>query len=284
MKKILITIVAALCLVTNAEAKKNHRHQPHKRHHHSVTKHAPKYTSVRTVDPISVWAYDTKTQIPVHGVGTGIVRPMASLTKLMTAMVSLDNNPDLRQTVRYQGRLITREDLFQRLLIRSDNNVAEFLSRDYPGGASAFMSAMNHKAVKLAMLNTHFDDPSGRIHTNVSTAEDVGRMLEAAMSYHSIRRISTYQSLETVTTVKRKRRTYTTVSHVPNTNTMVLSAFPEVAVSKTGFTNPAGYCVAIVVEQRGRTYAVVVMGARNRYERFDKVKDIMYNHIMASNI
>lgn len=282
MKTILTIIIASLCLVSTAEAKKRHHH-----HHHSrsaVVKKA-KYHSVRTVNPISVWAYEIKTQSPIVGRGTQLVRPMASLTKLMTAMVSLDHNNNLQQTVQFQGRSVTREQLFQRLLIRSDNNVAEFLSQDYPGGRAAFLNAMNHKASRLAMLNTHFDDPSGRIQTNVSTAEDVGRMLEAAHGYQIIRRISTYQDLETTTVVHRRHKIYTRVSHVPNTNTMVLAAFPEVVVSKTGFTNPAGYCVGVVVEQNGRTYAVVVMGAHNRYERFDKVKEVIHNHIVtASNI
>jgi len=280
LKKILLIVIALLCFVSTAEAKKRHHHHPHR----AAVKKA-KHHPVRTANPISVWAYDIKTQSPIVGHGTQLVRPMASLTKLMTAMVSLDHNNNLQQTMYYQGRPVTRERLFQRLLIRSDNNVAEFLSQDYPGGRTAFLNAMNHKASRLAMLNTHFDDPSGRIQTNVSTAEDVGRMLEAAHGYQIIRRISTYQDLETTTVVHRRHKTYTSVSHTPNTNTMVLSAFPEVVVSKTGFTNPAGYCVGVVVEQNGRTYAVVIMGAQNRYQRFDKVKEVMHNHIVtASNI
>lgn len=280
MKKILLIVIALSCLVNTAEAKKRHHHHHHS--HSAVAKKAKRH-SVHTTNPISVWAYDIKTQSPIVGHGTQLVRPMASLTKLMTAMVSLDSNNNLQQTVRYQGRSVTREQLFQRLLIRSDNNVAEFLSQDYPGGRTAFLNAMNYKAARLAMLNTHFDDPSGRIQTNVSTAEDVGRMLEAAHGYQIIRRISTYQDLATTTVVHRHRRTYVSTAHVPNTNTMVLTAFPEVVVSKTGFTNPAGYCVGVVVEQNGRTYAVVIMGAHNRYERFDKVKEIMHNHIVAAS-
>lgn len=280
MKKILLIVIALSCFVSTVEAKKRHHHHPHR-----ATVKKAKHHSVRTANPISVWAYDIKTQSPIVGHGTQLVRPMASLTKLMTAMVSLDHNNNLQQTVQFQGRLVSREKLFQRLLIRSDNNVAEFLSQDYPGGRSAFLNAMNYKASRLAMLNTHFDDPSGRMQTNVSTAEDVGRMLEAAHGYQIIRRISTYQDFETTTVVHRRHKTYTSVSHTPNTNTMVLTAFPEVVVSKTGFTNPAGYCVGVVVEQNGRTYAVVVMGAQNRYQRFDKVKEVMHNHIVtASNI
>ena len=284
LKKILITIIVSLCLVNVAEAKKNHRAR-HATHHAAHNKNIKKtvYSSVRTVGPISILAYDMKSKVPVHGFATSVVRPMASLTKLMTAMVSLDANHDLQQSVTYQGRSVTREQLFQRLLIRSDNGVAEFLSQSYPGGRDAFISAMNHKAARLAMVDTHFDDPSGRIQTNVSTAEDVGRMLEAAYGYQPIRRISTYQDLETTTVVKRRHKTIVTVNHAPNTNTMVLTAFPDVVVSKTGFTNPAGYCVGVVVEQNGRTYVVVVMGAHNRYERFDKVKDVMYNHIVTAS-
>jgi len=281
LKKILLIVIALSCLVSTAEAKKRHHHHSH----HTIVKKAKHHHSVRTANTVSVWAYDINTQSPIVGHGTQLVRPMASLTKLMTAMISLDHNNNLQQTVYYQGRSVTRERLFQRLLIRSDNNVAEFLSQDYPGGRTAFLEDMNHKASRLAMSNTHFDDPSGLIHTNVSTAEDVGRMLEAAHGYQIIRRISTYQDLETTTVVHRRHKTYTSVSHVPNTNTMVLSAFPEVVVSKTGFTNPAGYCVGVVVNQNGHTYAVIVMGAQNRYQRFDKVKEVMYNHIVtASNI
>jgi len=279
LKKILLIVIALSCLVNTAEAKKRHHHH----HSHSAVVKKAKRHSVHTTNPISVWAYDIKTQSPIVGHGTQLVRPMASLTKLMTAMVSLDHNNNLQQTMYYQGRSVARERLFQRLLIRSDNNVAEFLSQDYPGGRTAFLNAMNHKASQLAMLNTHFDDPSGRVQTNVSTAEDVGRMLEAAHGYQIIRRISTYQDLATTTVVHRRHKTYTSVSHVPNTNTMVLSAFPEVVVSKTGFTNPAGYCVGVVVEQNGRTYAVVVMGAQNRYQRFDKVKEVMHNHIVTAS-
>jgi D-alanyl-D-alanine endopeptidase (penicillin-binding protein 7) len=279
LKKILLIVIALSCLVSTAEAKKRHHHHSH----HTTVKKAKHHHSVRTANTVSVWAYDIKTQSPIVGHGTQLVRPMASLTKLMTAMVSLDHNNNLQQTMYYQGRSVTRERLFQRLLIRSDNNVAEFLSQDYPGGRTAFLNAMNHKASQFAMLNTHFDDPSGRVQTNVSTAEDVGRMLEAAHGYQIIRRISTYQDLETTTVVHRRHKTYTSVSHVPNTNTMVLSAFPEVVVSKTGFTNPAGYCVGVVVEQNGRTYAVVIMGAQNRYQRFDKVKEVMHNHIVTAS-
>lgn len=268
-------------MVNAAEAKQRHKHPVVTAKKTVLAK--TKHSSVRTVGPISILAYDIQSHAAVHGYGTGIVRPMASLTKLMTAMVSLDANHDLQQSVRYQGQWVTREHLFQRLLIRSDNSVAEFLSQDYPGGRDAFLAAMNRKAARLGMFDTHFDDPSGRIVTNVSTAEDVGRMLEAAHGYQPIRRISTYQDLATTAVVKKKHRTIVTVNHAPNTNTMVLTAFPDVVVSKTGFTNPAGYCVGVVVEQNGRTYVVVVMGAHNRYERFDKVKDVMYNHIVTAS-
>lgn len=107
-------------------------------------------------------------------------------------------------------------------------------------------------------------------------------MLMAASRYAEIRRISTYQHLERTQTVQAKRRTKTVHVVENNTNAMVLQAFPDIIVSKTGFTNPAGYCVGVVIEQGTSRYAVVVMGARNRYDRFDHVKEIMHNNIMTN--
>lgn len=245
----------------------------HSKHHSSVVHSAP-----RTISTVSTLAYDMNADVTLQGNGIAIVRPLASLTKLMTAMVALDHNRSL--TDRIGSR--TREDLFKSLLVRSNNEVAELFSRNYPGGRSAFISAMNSKAQNLGMFNTHFDDPSGRIVTNVSTAEDVGRMLVAASQYPEIRRISTYKHLEQTQVIHRKKKTLIVHNVQNNTNVMVLQAFPDVIVSKTGFTNPAGYCVGVVVEQNEHRYLVVVMGARNKFDRFDHVREIMHNTIMTN--
>ena len=255
-------------MATSAYAKPSKHHS---KHHSSVVNSAP-----RTISTVSTLAYDMNADVTLQGNGIAIVRPMASLTKLMTAMIALDHNRSL--TDRIGSR--TREDLFKSLLVRSNNEVAELLSNNYPGGRSAFIAAMNSKAQELGMYNTHFDDPSGRIVTNVSTAEDVGRMLMAASQYPEIRRISTYKHLESIHVVKQRKKTRVVHDVQNNTNVMVLQAFPDVIVSKTGFTNPAGYCVGVVVEQGANRYLVVVMGARNKFDRFDHVKEIMHNNII----
>ena len=270
MIKFIIIMTAAL-LATPSYAK-------HKHHRHPKPTVVKKHSTPKTVNKISTWAYDITNDVTLQGNGVAVVRPMASLTKLMTAMVSLDNDSNLNHS--HGSR--SRESLFRALLVRSNNAAAEPLARTYPGGRAAFLDAMNHKAVTLGMLDTHFDDPSGRIVTNVSTAQDVGRMLMAASRYAEIRRISIYQHLEHTQTIQAKRRTKTVHVVENNTNVMVLQAFPDIIVSKTGFTNPAGYCVGVVIEQGTSRYAVVVMGARNRYDRFDHVKEIMHNSIMTN--
>lgn len=245
---------------------------------HAHTKHKQTQSSSRSSAQVSTWVYDVHNETTLQGSGVAVVRPMASLTKLMTAMVSLDHDSVMSHTLHGQSR----ERLFQALLIRSNNEVAEQLSRDYPGGRPAFLAAMNRKAQDIGMTDTHFDDPSGRISTNVSTAQDVGRMLMAAMKYPEIRRISTYQHLEQTHVVRKRHRSQVVHTVQNNTNVMVLQAFPDVIVSKTGFTNPAGYCVGVVIEQGSQHYVVVVMGARNRIERFDHVRELMHTRVMHS--
>ena len=230
--------------------------------------------------PYSTIIYDPVEQTEIAGQGIAIERPMASLTKLMTAMVSLDNDRDLAH--RINGK--TREDLFQALLVRSNNNVAELLSQTYPGGRKAFLAAMNAKAQSLGMYNTHFNDPSGRIVTNTSTAQDVAIMVSAAYNYPTIRRISTYKTLEVEHLIKKSKKRYKVVTSVqPNTNRLILNEFGNaVEVSKTGFTNPAGYCVGVVVRYHEHPYVVVIMGARNPKHRLEIIRDLYWTDIAHS--
>lgn len=260
----------AVCIALPSYAKNSHRHT--KRHQSAV------HSAPRTINTVSTIAVDINSGVTLQGNGVAVIRPMASLTKLMTAMVALDYDRSLSKTINNQSR----EDLFKALLVRSNNETAELLARSYPGGRSAFIAAMNAKALDIGMINTNFDDPSGRIITNVSTAEDVGRMLMAASQYPEIRRISTYKHLEKHHVVRRHKHVKVVSNIQNNTNVMVLQAYPDVIVSKTGFTNPAGYCVGVVIEQGEHRYAVVVMGARNKFDRFDHVREIMHNNIMTN--
>jgi len=210
------------------------------------------------------------------------VRPFASITKLMTAMIVIDQDWNWERRLQLSksvgSRLptgkYTRGELLRALLINSDNAAAETFAADYPGGRSAFLQAMNQRAWKLAMYSTQFQDPSGLSSGNVSNAGDLGAMIRAAGEYSIIRDIST-QSHVAVETRSRKR---TRIMELNNTNGRALGMIDNVRVGKTGFTNPAGFCIGMQVEQQGDVYLVVVLGAKNSAKRIDLVKNLLYNH------
>jgi len=219
------------------------------------------------------------------------IRALASMTKLMTAMVALDYDHDMNRKLtlsknagsKMPRREYTRGELFHMLLIKSDNAAAETLAADYPGGRQRFMQHMNSRALMLDMFNTHFDDPSGLSKYNVSTASDVTQMVIEAANYPEIRDISTKKVASIEAPGKRKNR----VLVLHNTNTAILSQVNNVQVSKTGFTNPAGFCVALLVHKTegDKEYheVIVVMGARNSAHRVDTVKRVVYNKVTGDN-
>jgi D-alanyl-D-alanine endopeptidase (penicillin-binding protein 7) len=163
-------------------------------------------------------------------------------------------------------------------LVNSDNAAAETFAADYPGGRSAFLHTMNQRAWNLGMYSTQFQDPSGLSSGNVSNAGDLGTLIRSAGEYSIIRDIST-QSYMAVETRSRKR---TRMMELNNTNGRALSIISNIQVSKTGFTNPAGFCMALQVEQQGEVYLVVVLGAKNSAKRLDLVKNLLYNHTVES--
>ena len=231
----------------------------------------------------SIWVYNQTQDTIVFNQNVNTVRPIASITKLMTAMVSLDHDPTLTRSIKLINRVgsslpngqYTRRQLFDAMLVRSDNAAAETLAEDYPGGRVAFVRAMNRRAVALGMTGTRFQDPSGLSRNNVGTAGDVGTLVTAAGKYALIREISVQQQVRIESHFKQRIR----IISLPNTNQPVLFVFDNIQVSKTGFTNPAGWCVALLVERNKQTFAVVVLGSENKARRLDTVRNLMYNHI-----
>jgi D-alanyl-D-alanine endopeptidase (penicillin-binding protein 7) len=232
----------------------------------------------------SVLLYNQTRDEMIINQDSAITRPIASLTKLMTAMVAIDAGTDLnREAVidrsvgtRLQQRSHTRRDIFNALLVRSDNGAAETLARDYPGGRKEFVKAMNRKALQLEMFHTVFVDPSGLSRGNQATAYDVATMLRAADGYELIRFISTQKQIE----IDMKRGKVVRSILLNNTNQPLLFEFDTVKVSKTGFTNPAGWCVGLVVEHHRQKYLLVVLGEKNKATRQAAVEKVMYNHIL----
>ena len=232
----------------------------------------------------SILLYNQTTGAKILDQNTDQVRPLASITKLMTAIVAIDSNiSPYEQLPLYHklGSLLprknwTREDLMTAMLVRSDNAAAETLARDYPGGREGFMYAMNAKANQLGMINTHFDDPSGLSQLNTSTAIDITKLLLASAKYEVIRQNSIKKQAIFETKVKQKVRTI----KLEHTSAPYLFQFDNIVITKTGLTTPAGWCVALLVEQKNQTFVIVVLGSKTKQQRLDKVKEIMYNHVI----
>ena len=194
---------------------------------------------------LSIMVTDVTTNTVLRGQNVDQIRGLASMTKLMTAMVALDHDLNMSRKLQLSKlagskipkREYTRGELFHMLLIKSDNAAAETLAEDYPGGRMKFIRDMNIRAEMMGMYGTHFDDPSGLSSGNVSTASDVTQMVIAAGYYPQIRNISTKKQTQILTQVKRKER----VLVLHNTNTAILSQVDGIQLSKTGFTNPAGF-------------------------------------------
>jgi D-alanyl-D-alanine endopeptidase (penicillin-binding protein 7) len=216
------------------------------------------------------------------------VRPLASITKLMTAMVAMDSGISLYRQLPLYAKLgsflpiknWTREELLTATLVRSDNAAAETLAHDYPGGRPAFIAAMNAKARLLGMTNTNFNDASGLSNRNVSTAKDISKLLLAARSYDIIRDNSVKKQAIIETQIGKRVRTI----KLDHTSASMLFKFDNIVVTKTGLTSLAGWCVAMVVEENGQTYHIVVLGSKTKQQRLDKIKEIMYNHIIDERI
>lgn len=203
---------------------------------------------------------------------------IASLTKLMTAMVILDSKIDLKKKVKITkhdidrlkgtgsripiGTLVNGYDLLKISLMSSDNRAASALSRAYPSGKKGFIKAMNIKALKLGMHNSKFADPTGLNKRNKSTARDLVRMVEAAYQYPEIRKITT-TSQETFRIGKRKNE----IGFV-NTNRLVRKGTWDIGLSKTGFTRDAGRCLVMQAVISNEPVIMIFLNSYGTLTRF----------------
>lgn len=186
----------------------------------------------------------------------------------MNELLTIDNR---RANTSLPRRKYSRLELLNAMLVRSDNAAAETLAENHPGGRGVFMSMMNSKAADLNLPNTQFNDPSGLSVFNVSTPQEVGAMFMAAREYELIRSISTLKEIQ-LPAQKKKR-----VVNLFNTNFATLSQFKDIVVSKTGFTNPAGFCMGLILNRQGHEFIVVVLGEKNKAQRAATVHRLMNN-------
>ena len=204
------------------------------------------------------------------------VVPIASITKLMTAMVVIDsglplteqiaiseNDKDLLKGTRSRlhiGTVLTRRELLHLALMASENRAAEALSRVYPGGPKAFVAAMNQKAVELGMWRTRFVDGTGLSSDNVSTAQDLTKMVAAAYHYPLIREFTT----DTGTTVQMANgRTM----NYNNSNRLVKNHEWQIGLSKTGYISEAGRCLVMQAKIAGKPVIIVLLDSWGKMTR-----------------
>jgi D-alanyl-D-alanine endopeptidase (penicillin-binding protein 7) len=202
----------------------------------------------------------------LEGSNTTEVRSIASITKLMTTMVVLDSGQSLTEIIpkKLYNKQLTRETLIDLAIVKSDNNAAKMLCDYYPGGYKSCVEAMNAKAISLQMYNSVFTDPTGRYHTNVSTAEDLIKLVFAASQYPLIVGAS---NMDAVRWPLNKKKT----AEFRNTNSLVGHGY-KFLVSKTGFINKAGGCIVMMLDTAQGIRTVVLLGSKNTKTRIPEAQ------------
>ena len=190
-------------------------------------------------------------------------RSIGSITKLMTVIVVLDAQQNLNESL---GSL-NRQDLIQFALIKSDNNAARVLCNNYPGGIVACITAMNRRAHALGMTHTNFVEPSGLSIMNVSTAEDLVKLVLAAREYSAIVRASRTVNLR----IQLKKK----YLNIRNTNPTIAHDPDNFWVSKTGFISAAGGCIVMMKDTPLGRRIVVVLGSKNTQTRIPEAETIL---------
>ena len=220
---------------------------------------------------------DASANRPVYAKGADDVTPIASLTKLMTAIVTLDADLSLDESIAIDvddldylkgtrsrlrmGAELPRREMLRLALMSSENRAASSLARTYPGGTAAFVAAMNAKAAALGMTRTHFADSTGLSAQNVSTANDLAVLVATAAQYPRIREFSTTgsHSVEVQPTGQ--------VLDYNNTNKLVKSAQWDIQLSKTGYIREAGKCLVMLATIASKPFVIVLLDSAGKYTR-----------------
>jgi D-alanyl-D-alanine endopeptidase (penicillin-binding protein 7) len=188
-------------------------------------------------------------------------RSIASITKLMTVMVVLDAHQDIDQYL----KPYTRKELIQLAVVHSDNNASESLCRHYPGGRSKCIEAMNDKAKRLGMIDTHFVDPTGLGVPNTSTAYDLIKLVQAASHYPQI--VAASKMSEVKIKIKKKWLVF------KNTNP-IIGKRHDFVVSKTGWIRASGGCIVMMLDTDVGRKIVVVLGSKSTRTRIPEAEFI----------
>jgi len=206
-----------------------------------------------------------------------IVQSIASITKLMTVMIVLDSNERLDETFtmrKFNSMHVSRQQLIDLAIVRSDNQAADMLCKKYRRGYDACIADMNHKAQVLGMVNTQFFDSTGLDNRNVSNAEDLLKLLLAAEKYVQIGQASK----QTVVRLVNKKRKW----HLPNTNPLVGKY--DVLVSKTGYVRASGGCLVMSAIINGEKKLFVVLNSKTTRTRIHDMENLILETLYFSKI
>jgi serine-type D-Ala-D-Ala endopeptidase (penicillin-binding protein 7) len=245
--------------------------QAHHRSHHTVR--------VRSDEPdlrsASALVLDSTHSSVLYSRKADVSAPIASITKLMTVLVVADAGLPLDEPIQLTnedrivgkgapsrlvlGTTLTRGDLIHLALMSSENRAAHALGRNYPGGLSAFVAAMNAKARKLGMTSSRFVDPAGLSCDNVASAEDLSKLVMAASENPVIREYSTDRDYS----VRVGRR----MLEYRNTNALVSNPAWNIIVQKTGYISEAGRCLVMQAVIQGRTVVIVLLNSVGKNTR-----------------
>ena len=216
---------------------------------------------------------------------------IASITKLMTAMVTLDahlpltdkiviSDEDIDRVKNTRSRLsvgtsLTRREVLHLALMSSENRAAAALARNYPGGSAAFIAAMNAKAQQLGMTSTRFADSTGLHSANQSTAGDLARMVRAAHTYPIITELTTTSSYDLQMPIYQRARALAHKKLVlrnvafRNTNKLVREKEWQIGISKTGYIAEAGHCLVMQATIANQPLIIVLLDSEGKYTRID---------------
>lgn len=230
---------------------------------------------VRSLRSSTAYVMDLETSTVLFAKNDKVVRPIASISKLMTALVVVDANLPMDEmleitdedidTLKHTtsrlsvGTRLSRGDMLHLALMSSENRAANALGRNYPGGLPAFVRAMNAKAATLGMVDSRFVEPTGLSAQNVASPRDLSRLLRAASQRPLIHRYSTDSEYEVE--VNKRAQTFR------NTNLLVRKPDWDIKVSKTGFINEAGECLVMLTRVNGRDLAIVLLDSQGKLSR-----------------
>ena len=204
-----------------------------------------------------------------------VALPIASVTKLMTAMVVVESHQDMNEVLEVTdddvdrekfstsrlkvGSKLTRDDMLHIALMASENRAASALGRNYPGGLPAFVAAMNAKARSLGMVNTHYNDSTGLSKLNVASAHDLAKLVVAAYQHPIIREYSTD------TKYLVEPNAHSTMQYGSSNPRLTLNKDWDLGLQKTGYINEAGHCLVLQTRIDGRPVVMVFLDSKGRY-------------------